>query len=162
MTKSLSPNDPVWDVRAVKTVEFEAIRDFVSISFDGDEALYKFREGRLWKSACFIRVWDDGRVRLVVEKHLTPRQLKIVAGLAEEYWRGGPKQCKHENWHHRRRSSKRPVGSWVSQFWVTADSDERGYAEAHADYELVVASDLNSLVPASSLHHGDTNLVEVV
>lgn len=155
-------SDPDWDVRAVKTVEFDAIREFVCIDFDGDDALYKFRDGRLWKSACFIRVYDDGRLTLVVEKHLTRRQLKIVAGLAEEYWRGGPNQCRRENWPHRRRSSKRPVGSWGSQFWVTADSEERGYAEAHADYELVVASDLASLVPTSSLRQREPDSIMAV
>lgn len=153
-------SDPDWEVRAVKVVEFDAIREFVRIKFDGQDPTYQFRGGELWKAACFISVFDDGRVHLVVEKHLTPRQQSIVAGLAEEYWRAGPQRCKREQWRRRRRSSNRKVGSRVAQFWVVADQNEPGYAAAQADYALAAVTDRASLSSTSGQYLAGTRQLE--
>ncbi|MET4166107.1 MULTISPECIES: hypothetical protein [Gordonia] len=133
-------HDEGWHTRLVRPTAFDAIRDFVQVRVDGDEPVFRFRDGRLWKSACWIKVWDDGRVLVVAEKHLTARQFRVVAGLAEEYWRGGPAQCRVERWRRIRKCKNRPVGSWCSDFWVVADRHEPGHAAAHADHALVVQS----------------------
>lgn len=130
--------------RVVKTVDFEAIREFVQVKVEDDcQPFYCFSHGRLWKSACWIKVWDDGRVYMVVENHLTPRQRRVVAGLAEEFWRAGPQKCRQESWRRIRRCKSRPVGSWAASFTVLADREDAGYEAAHADHQMVVQLGLN-------------------
>lgn len=113
---------PEWTYHAVPTTAPEALSGFVSIEFCEAQPLYRLDDaGMLWKSACYIKVWDDGRVRVVAEDHLTPRQRRIVAGLGQEYWRDGPDRCRREKWRRIRRSKQRPVASRVSNFWVRPD-----------------------------------------
>lgn len=146
----MSDTDDQWLTRLVKTTSIEALDGFVTLRFVGDSPVYEFREGQLWKSACSIKVWDDGRVHVTAEKHLTPRQRRIVAGLAQEFWRGGPEQCRREKWRRIRRSSARPVPSRAACFWVPADREDPGYQAAHADYAMTVQSDWKAIDSAST------------
>ncbi|MBV5244333.1 hypothetical protein KUF57_12390 [Mycolicibacterium sp. PAM1] len=130
-----------WIVQLVNATSVESLDGFVRVEFgDRDYPIYRFESGRLWKSACSIKVWDDDRIHVRAESHLTPRQRRIVAGIAEQAWRGGPQMCRREKWRRIRRSARRPVASWAACFWVLADHEDPGYAAAHADRELVVMS----------------------
>lgn len=128
-----------WITQLVKPTHVEDLAGFVTVVFDGDHPVFKFRNGELWKSACSIKIWDDGRMHVRAEKHLTARQRKVVGGLAEEYWRAGPERCRREKWRRIRKTAARPVASRATSFWVRADADEPGYAVAHADYRATVA-----------------------
>jgi hypothetical protein len=134
----MSENTGLWIVQLVKTTTVESLDGFVTVVFDGNHPLFKFKNGELWKSACSIKVWDDGRLHVRAEKHLTARQRTIVAGLAEEYWRGGPERCRREKWRRIRQTKARPMASRATCFWVRADQGEPGYEAAHADYRATV------------------------
>ncbi|CAN5304019.1 hypothetical protein BH11ACT6_BH11ACT6_53510 [soil metagenome] len=130
-----------WIEQLVKATPVESLDGFVSIEFGGkgwENPVFKFRNGQLWKSACSIKVWDDGRVTVRAESHLTAHQRRIVGGLAEEYWRGGPERAKRERWRRIRKSASRPTGAWATCFWVRAELGEPGYAVAHADMRHTV------------------------
>jgi hypothetical protein len=129
-----------WTVQVVRPTSVESLEGFVHVACRGEYPIFRFDGGELWKSACSIKVWDDGRVHVMAEKHLTPRQMRIVAGLAQEYWRGGPARCRREKWRRIRRTKARPVASRATCFWVRADREEPGYAAAHADQAIVVQS----------------------
>lgn len=134
-----------WHVQPVQPTSVAALEGFVTVKFTGPQAaLYQFRNGRLWKSACAIRVWDDGRVLVFAEQHLTRAQRTIVAGLAQEYWLAGPGRCKREKWRRNRRSKSRLVPSYSTCFWVQAERDEPVYAAAYADRQIVVRSGYDS------------------
>jgi hypothetical protein len=138
----MSEDTEQWTVQLVKATSVGSLDGFVHVVFGGadrDNPLFKLVHGELWKSACSIKVWDDGRVFVRAESHLTSRQRGIVAGLAEEYWRGGPERCRREQWRRIRRNASRPVGSRATCFWVRADHGEPGFAAAHADFRETAA-----------------------
>ena len=128
-----------WRVQLVRCTSVDSLDGFVTVVFDGGNPMFQFRGGELWKSACSIVIRDDGRMHVRAEKHLTARQRMIVAGLAEQYWRGGPESARRDDWRRIRPSKRRPVGARATCFWVRAEQGEPGYAAAHADFwETVV------------------------
>lgn len=153
--------DDGWHVQLVKPTGVESLQGFVRFVFVESNPHYQFRNGHLWKSACSISVWDDGRVFVQAEDHLTVRQRGIVAGLGQEYWRGGPEQCRREKWRRKRQTTKRPVGSYATCFWVRADREDPGYTAAHADAQIVAQASWKSFDSTSerSLDEAPTVLI---
>ena len=129
-----------WTYHPVQGVNPNSATEFARFVTRTEAAIYRFDDmGRLWKSACWIKVWDDGRVFVSMEHHLTKGQRDVVGGLAEKYWRGGPALCRVEKWSRVRQTKSRPVASRVAEFWVQPDRDDPAYAAAHADRNYWVA-----------------------
>lgn len=86
----------------------------ITFRFCSDTAAYLFEDGQLWKSACWLHKFDDGRLTVAVRRGLTDDDMRVVYGLAEKYWHlDAPK-----DWKRRRPSKARPVGSRRSHFYV--------------------------------------------
>lgn len=97
---------------------------------------FVFEDGVLWRSACWIHKYDDGRMTVVVVAGLDSGSLRTVYGLAEKYFlRDTPR-----DWTRYRRCKSRPVGRWTSHFYVqTAPDDPMLAVVAAAEYGTVVA-----------------------
>lgn len=132
--------DDDWTVFRVRAVEMDALDGLgITIRTARGTSVYQVRDGELWKHACSLSVYDDGRMIAFVAASLTPRQQSIVGGILEEAWRGGVEKCRREQWGRCRASTKRR-GFYMCLFSVRVDEHETGAQTARADMELVAAA----------------------
>lgn len=95
---------------------------------------YLVDDGQVWRSACWVVMYDDGRIVVWAAHHLTNRELETVYGLAERTFNGGSRMCRYEKWERLRKTAKRKQGYWRMHYYVRADG---GDAQKVADAALM-------------------------
>ena len=109
-------------VVAVRRSEPSDLSQFgITVKQRNESPTYTAEDGVVWKSACLIYVWDDGRMTVVVLTALTERELGVVYGLAEDVFSAGVAKCKYEKWTRLRKTNRRRIGGYRVHYYVRAD-----------------------------------------
>lgn len=112
---------PVW----VKAVEPTDMSQFgIRFKTTHDSPTFIVDSGQVWKSACWVCLYDDGRIVVWAEGHLTHREMGTVRGLAERTFTGGSRMCRYEKWERLRKTTKRRQGFYRTHFYIVADDGE--------------------------------------
>lgn len=85
-----------------------------------ENATYQMRDGKLWKDIGSIFVYSDGLIKIARCADASPLEIGLLAGHAEEVWRGTVVPSKATAWHFRRRSGQ--PNYWFATILVPADA----------------------------------------
>lgn len=83
-------------------------------------AVYQMRGGRLWKEIGTTYVFDTGRITVSHVADATPSEVALLAGHAEDVWRGTIVPTKATAWTFKRRNDK--PNFWFTVLLVPADA----------------------------------------
>lgn len=109
-------------VKAVDPSDMSAFG--VTVKQYDDDPTYYVSNGIVWLSACWVWIYDDGRVYVSIMSKLLPWQLRVVYGITEEAFEGGLRKARYERWTRLRPTKKRKVGRYRMHYYVRADSTD--------------------------------------
>jgi len=109
----------------VKTAEPSDMSAFgVTVKQNYDDPTYYVSAGIVWRAACWVFIYDDGRIWVSIQSKLLPWQMRVVYGVIESAFDGGVKKAKSERWVRLRPTKARKVGRYRMHYFVRADSDD--------------------------------------